>query len=107
MRATPSGVSWPTRRTSCARPLTALRGNVAHLARHGATPALVADLESDAERLAQLADDLLALSREEAAPPPGEDVALDELARAAAADGVVVEAERVTVRGDRAALERA
>src|ERR1700704_3075500 len=32
-------------------PLTALRGNVAHLARHGATPALVADLEADAERL--------------------------------------------------------
>ena len=61
-------------------PLTALRGNVAHLARHGASPALVADLEADAERLAQLADDLLALSREEAAAPPDEDVALDELA---------------------------
>jgi signal transduction histidine kinase len=88
-------------------PLTALRGNVAHLARYGATPALVADLESDAERLAQLADDLLALSREEAAPPPGDDVALDELAHAAAAEDVVVEAEQVTVRGDRAALERA
>ena len=49
-------------------PLTALRGNVAHLARHGATPALVADLEADAERLARLADDLLVLSREEASP---------------------------------------
>ena len=49
-------------------PLTALRGNVAYLARHGATPALVADLEADAERLARLADDLLALSREEASP---------------------------------------
>jgi signal transduction histidine kinase len=88
-------------------PLTALRGNVAHLARHGATPALVADLEADAERLAQLADDLLALSREEAAPPPAEDVALDELADATAADNVDVRAEPVTVRGDRAALERA
>ncbi|HUZ82440.1 MAG TPA: HAMP domain-containing sensor histidine kinase [Gaiellaceae bacterium] len=88
-------------------PLTALRGNVAHLARHGATPALVADLEADAERLAQLADDLLALSREEVAPPPSDDVALDELARAAAGAGVTVQAERVTVRGDRAALERA
>ncbi len=76
-------------------PLTALRGNVAHLARHGASPALVADLEADAERLAQLADDLLALSREEAAPPPDEDVALDELAAAAAAA-----AENVTVRAD-------
>ena len=48
-------------------PLTALRGNVAYLARHGATPELVAELERDAERLARLADDLLALSREEAA----------------------------------------
>jgi two-component system OmpR family sensor kinase len=85
-------------------PLTALRGNVAHLARHGATPALVADLEADAERLARLADDLLTLSREEAAAPPGEDVRLDKLARAAGADHVV--AESVTVPGDRAALER-
>jgi signal transduction histidine kinase len=85
-------------------PLTALRGNVAHLARHGATPALVADLEADAERLARLADDLLTLSREEAASPPSDDVRLDKLARAAGADRV--DAERVTVPGDRAALER-
>ncbi len=88
-------------------PLTALRGNVAHLARHGATPSLVADLEADADRLAQLADDLLALSREEAAPPPAGDVSLDELARGAAGEGVTVHAEPVLVRGDRAALERA
>jgi two-component system OmpR family sensor kinase len=86
-------------------PLTALRGNVAHLARHGATPALVADLEADAERLARLADDLLTLSREEAAEPPRDDVRLDTLARAAGADHV--DAESVTVAGDRAALERA
>jgi two-component system OmpR family sensor kinase len=86
-------------------PLTALRGNVAHLARHGATPALVADLEADAERLTRLADDLLALSREEAAAPPGDEVRLDEIARAAGADHV--DAESVTVPGDRAALERA
>ena len=86
-------------------PLTALRGNVAHLARHGATPALVADLEADAERLARLADDLLALSREEAATPADEDVRLDELAHASGADNV--DAEPVTVVGDRAALERA
>jgi two-component system OmpR family sensor kinase len=85
-------------------PLTALRGNVAHLARHGATPALVADLEADAERLARLADDLLTLSREEAAAAPGDDVRLDELAHAAGADRV--DAESVTVPGDRAALER-
>ena len=51
-------------------PLTALRGNVEHLARHGATPALIADLQLDAERLARLADDLLALSREEATAAP-------------------------------------
>ena len=88
-------------------PLTALRGNVAHLARHGSTPALVADLEADAERLAQLADDLLALSREEAAPPPAEDLSLDDLARKVAAANVTVHAEPVLVRGDRAALERA
>ncbi len=86
-------------------PLTALRGNVQHLARHGPTPALVDDLEQDAERLVRLTDDLLALSREEAAAAPGEVVALDELAHAAGADAV--EAEPVAVRGDRAALERA
>jgi signal transduction histidine kinase len=86
-------------------PLTALRGNVAHLARYGATPELVADLEGDAERLARLADDLLALSREEAAAAPDEDVRLDELAHESGADHV--DAESVTVVGDRAALERA
>ncbi|MFL5953339.1 MAG: ATP-binding protein [Gaiellaceae bacterium] len=86
-------------------PLTALRGNVHHLARHGATPELVADLEADAERLARLADDLLALSREEAGPAPEEVVALDQLARASGADSV--SAAAVNVTGDRAALERA
>ena len=86
-------------------PLTALRGNVQHLARHGATPELVADLQADAERLARLADDLLTLSREEASPPPGDVVRLDELARASAADHVTAEA--VTVTADRDALERA
>jgi signal transduction histidine kinase len=88
-------------------PLTALRGNVAHLARHGSTPELVSDLEADAERLARLADDLLTLAREEAAAAPGEDVRLDELAHAAAAPDVDVSAAPATVRGDRAALERA
>ena len=86
-------------------PLTALRGNVEHLARHGSTPALVADLEADAARLARLADDLLTLSREEASAAPADDVRLDELARATGADRV--DAESVTVAGDRAALERA
>jgi len=91
-------------------PLTALRGNVAYLARHGATPELVAELEADAERLAVLADDLLALSREESAGAPTEPVRLDELARAAAEENARAEvraAEPVAVRGDRAALERA
>ena len=91
-------------------PLTALRGNVAYVARHGANADVVADLEADAARLAQLIDDLLFLSREDAGEPPFEEVRLDELVRAAAEEdpAVVVEAaEPVGVRGDRAALERA
>jgi two-component system, OmpR family, sensor kinase len=89
-------------------PLTALRGNVAYLTRHGPTPEVLADLEHDAERLATLADDLLALSREEAGGAPVETVSLDELAREAAGGRVeAVSSEPVHVRGDRAALERA
>ncbi len=91
-------------------PLTALRGNVAYLRRHGQTPELVEELERDAERLAGLADDLLVLSREEVAEPPAEAVRLDVLALAAAEADPAVEAvapRPVTVRGDRAALERA
>ncbi|MFN2630034.1 MAG: ATP-binding protein, partial [Gaiellaceae bacterium] len=91
-------------------PLTALRGNVAYVGRHGVTPEVLADLEHDAERLARLADDLLALSREEAAGAPSEEVRLDELAREAAAplEGVdAVSAGAVRVRGDHGALERA
>ena len=88
-------------------PLTALRGNVAHLARHGATPELVADLGADAERLARLADDLLALSREEAAGPPADPVRLDELARRFEAPDVDLLLEPATVLGDQHALERA
>ncbi|HEY0417123.1 MAG TPA: HAMP domain-containing sensor histidine kinase [Gaiellaceae bacterium] len=86
-------------------PLTALRGNVEHLARHGASRELVADLQDDAARLARLADDLLLLSREDAAAPPDAEVRLDELARDADADDVAV--EHVVVRGDRDALARA
>jgi signal transduction histidine kinase len=91
-------------------PLTALRGNVAYLKRHGATPELLADLEHDAERLAGLADDLLALSREEAATAPSAEVELDELVLAAARKDPAIRIEtmeRVVVRADRAALERA
>jgi len=88
-------------------PLTALRGNVAHLARHGATAELVADLETDAARLARLADDLLAVSREEAAGPPAEPVQLDELAARFAAPDVDLRLEPLTALGDESALERA
>jgi two-component system, OmpR family, sensor kinase len=93
-------------------PLTALRGNVAYIAQHGATPAVIAELEHDAERLARLADDLLVLAREESdAALPEDEVYLDELATAAAkgeAGHTEVSApEPILVRGDRAALERA
>ena len=90
-------------------PLTALQGNVAYLARHGATPELVTDLQEGTDRLVRLAGDLIAISREEAAAPPADDVALDRLV-ASLADGdpqVVAVAEPVRVRGDGAALERA
>ncbi len=86
-------------------PLTALVGNVSYLARHGPSAELVRELEQDTRRLAKLADDLLALSREEAATPPDEVVRLDELARAVTTDYSGL--EPVNVRGDRAALERA
>jgi signal transduction histidine kinase len=89
-------------------PLTALRGNVAFALRHGADPAVLADIEADATRLSELLDDLLALAREDAAAPAaGEVLDLAALARAAA-DGALVEApEPVAVRGERLALERA
>jgi signal transduction histidine kinase len=87
-------------------PLTALVGNIDYLRRHGATDELVGELQEDTTRLAKLTDDLLAVSREEAAAPPDEVVRLDELARRA--EGVTVVAqEPVVVRGDPAALERA
>jgi signal transduction histidine kinase len=95
-------------------PLTALRGNAAYVARHGAEPAVLADIEADAARLANLLDDLLALAREDAAAPAGgEAVDLVALARAAAAaddDAEVVVApgaQAATVRGEPAALRRA
>jgi two-component system sensor histidine kinase MprB len=71
---------------------------------------VLADLEHDAERLARLADDLLVLSREEAAAPLREDVRLDRLVVEAARRDEAIDAialEPVTVRGDASALERA
>jgi signal transduction histidine kinase len=91
-------------------PLTALRGNIAYLTRHGATAEVLDDLERDAERLARLADDLLALSREEAAVAPQDEVRLDLLAKDAMRDDDLVDVaapEPVTVQGDAAALQRA
>ena len=95
-------------------PITALRGNAAYVARHGADRAVLADIEADAARLASLLDDLLALAREDAAAPVrGEPVALAELVGevAAADDGaeLVIEpgAEGASVRAEPVALQRA
>jgi two-component system OmpR family sensor kinase len=86
-------------------PLTALRGNAAYIARHGADPAVLADIEAGAERLSELLDDLLALAREDAAAPAsGEPVALSELATGG--DELIVEQE-VWASVERPALERA
>lgn len=95
-------------------PLTALRGNAAYVARHGADPAVLADIEADAARLASLLDDLLALAREDAAAPVrGEPVNLAELVREAAVTdddvALVVEpgAHGAAVRCEPVALQRA
>lgn len=90
-------------------PLTSLRGNAAYVARHGADPEVLADIEADAARLSALLEDLLALEREEAGAPPAEAVDLAALV-AEAARGERVQAGRcdpATVRGERRALERA
>ena len=89
-------------------PLTALRGNAAYIARHGADRETLDDLAFDAERVSGLVDDLLALSREDAAATPNERVRLDKLVRDAAAPDVDVDAPApIEVLGDRAALNRA
>jgi two-component system, OmpR family, sensor kinase len=94
-------------------PITALRGNVDHVARHGADAETIADLQADARRLSRLVDDLLALERQSAgAGAATRRVALDEIAReaAVAAGGdieVAVEGGPVVVDGDADALRRA
>ena len=95
-------------------PLTALRGNAAYVARHGADPGALADLEADAARLSAMLDDLLALAREDAAAAaPSEPVDLVAVARDAAAADPGANAvlapgpDEVMVLGERAALERA
>jgi signal transduction histidine kinase len=89
-------------------PLTALLGNVDYLERHGPDRGVLDEVVADAGRLARLADDLLALSREEAGERPTETVRLDELAREASGGRVRASADTpVLVHGDRHALERA
>ncbi len=94
-------------------PLTALRGNAAYVARHGADPAVLADIEADAERLAALLDDLLALAREDAAESPADAETVDlaalahEVAAAHPTASVRAPDGPVLVRGDHAALARA
>ncbi|MBS1887858.1 MAG: HAMP domain-containing histidine kinase [Actinobacteria bacterium] len=91
-------------------PLTSLRGNVDFVARHGADPEVIADLEADAARLGRLVDDLLALERQSGAERRPEPVRLDELVRDAASGraGVVLESDGpVTVDADPEALARA
>jgi two-component system, OmpR family, sensor kinase len=94
-------------------PLTALRGDAAYVARHGADPEALADIEAGAERLSALLDDLLALAREDVAEPHVDETLVDlaEVAHAVArkhpAATVHVSNGPLHVRGDRAALERA
>ncbi len=91
-------------------PVTALRGNVEYLRRHGHDETVVGDLAADAERLSALIDDLLVLSREDGGIAPDEEVRLDGLAVALVGGDPRVSVDApspVLVRGDRAALERA
>ena len=91
-------------------PVTALRGNIDYLRRHGPDAAALEDLEFDAARLSTLVGDLLTLSREDDARAYADQVRLDLLARDLVVDDprVVVDApSAVLVRGEQAALERA
>jgi signal transduction histidine kinase len=87
-------------------PLTSLRGNAAYLAKHGADPEVLAEVEADAVRVGQLVDDLLALERADAPDAPRERVDLADLAdEGARRAGARLEAcEPAVVLGDRAAL---
>lgn len=91
-------------------PVTALRGNAAYAARHGADAEILRELEADAERLSHLVDDLLALEREAGAEPPAGQVRLADVIGAVVADDerTVVESDpELVVRGQAGALERA
>ncbi len=87
-------------------PLTSLRGNAAYLAKHGADPEVLAEVESDAIRVGQLVDDLLALERADAADAPRTRVDLAAVAREGArrAGATLDGCAPAVVMGDRAAL---
>ncbi len=87
-------------------PLTSLRGNAAYLAKHGADPEVLAEVESDAVRVGQLVDDLLALERADAPDAPRTRVDLAAVAREGArrAGATLDGCAPVVVMGDRAAL---
>jgi two-component system, OmpR family, sensor kinase len=90
-------------------PLTALIGNVDFLARHGAGKEVIADLQSDAERLRRLIDDLLVLERETGAAAPEQPVRLERTVAEVGAGrlNVVVEiGGSATVIGEPEALAR-
>jgi two-component system, OmpR family, sensor kinase len=89
-------------------PVTALRGNVEYAIRHGANPEVLADLRHDADRLARLVDDLLALERAAVSADLGP-VPLEELARTVAGERervVIGQLEPARVTGDADALAR-
>jgi two-component system, OmpR family, sensor kinase len=91
-------------------PLTSLRGNVEYVARHGADPEVIADLEADAVRLGRLVEDLLALERESAPELPRRPLRLDALVGDAVAtrEGAVAELDGpMIVNGDSEGLARA
>lgn len=91
-------------------PLTSLAGNVDFLARHGANPEVVKDLELDTRRLRRLVDDLLALEREDAGPAPQQPVRLDAIVADAVAERPRAHVEAsapASVMGEPPALRRA
>jgi two-component system, OmpR family, sensor kinase len=92
-------------------PVTSLRGNVEYAVRHGVDDDVLADLQRDALRLAQLVDDLLVLERE-GAPCELRVLQLDELVGDAVRDHDAGRLRTgplpsVQVTGDEDALRRA
>jgi signal transduction histidine kinase len=91
-------------------PLTSLAGNVDFIARHGANPEVISDLQLDTARLRRLVGDLLVLEREAAGPVPREAVRLDRVVADAVAERPSVRVGRcdeATVLGEAGALRRA